>query len=208
MLASVHGLIFVSFRDYLVAEHGAATEADVMAGEGRFLVSEAYLDERFTSLMERACLMTGLSTDTLLSDFGTFTAEKTFARLYPALFERTGSARSFLLTAETRIHEVVRVAIPDALPPKLEVSELGESAIAIVYRSPRRLCAMLRGLVAGTARHYGEDVEIEEQACMHRGDDMQIRGSLRATMIATASAEATSRAPRAGTPRTPLRTDA
>jgi predicted hydrocarbon binding protein len=166
----LHGLIFVSFRDYLVAEHDAATEADVMAGEGRFLVSEAYPDERFTSLLERACLVTGLSRDALLSDFGAFTAEKTFARLYPALFDRTGSARSFLLTVEERIHQVVRVAIPDALPPKLDISEIGESAISIVYTSPRRMCAMLSGLVEGTARHYGETVQIAERSCMHRGD--------------------------------------
>jgi hypothetical protein len=167
----MHGLIFVSLRDYLVAEHGAATEADVMTGEGRFLVSEAYPDERFMSLVERACLVTGLSPEALLSDFGAFTAEKTFARLYPALFDRTGSARSFLLTVEERIHQVVRVAIPDALPPELEVSEIGGRAISISYRSPRRLCAMLRGLVQGTARHYGEDAEIEEHTCVHRGDD-------------------------------------
>jgi predicted hydrocarbon binding protein len=167
----LHGLIFVSFRDYLVAEHGAAKEREVMAGEPRYLVSEAYPDETFTGLVERACLATGLSTDALLTDLGAFTAEKTFARLYPALFERSGSARSFLLTVETRIHEVVRVAIPDALPPELEVAEVGESAISIVYRSPRWLCAMLRGLVEGTARHYGETVQIEERSCMRRGDD-------------------------------------
>jgi predicted hydrocarbon binding protein len=167
----VHGLIFVSFRDYLVAEHGASTEQEVMAGEPRFLVSDAYPDERFTSLVERACEVTGLSHDDLLTDFGGFTAEKTFARLYPAIFERSGSARSFLLTVETRIHEVVRVAIPDAFPPELEVSESGESAVSIVYRSPRRLCTLLRGLVQGTARHYGERAEIEEHTCVHRGDD-------------------------------------
>ena len=166
----MHGLIFVSFRDYLVAEHGAAKEQAVMAGEPRYLVSEGYPDEAFTSLVERACLATGLSADALLTNFGAFTAEKTFARLYPALFGRFGSARSFLVTVETNIHAVVRVAIPDALPPELDISEVGGSAISIVYRSPRRLCAMLRGLVEGTAQHYGETVEIEERSCMHRGD--------------------------------------
>jgi predicted hydrocarbon binding protein len=167
----MHGLIFASFRDYLVAEHGAATEQEVMAGEPRHLVSEAYADEAFTSIVERACVATGLARDVLLRDFGAFTAEKTFARLYPALFGRSGSARSFLLTVETRIHQVVRVAIPDALPPELEISEVGESSLSIVYRSPRRLCAMLSGLVEGTARHYGEPAQIEERSCMHRGDD-------------------------------------
>jgi hypothetical protein len=166
----VHGLIFVSFRDYLAAEHGATTEQEVMAGEPRYLVSDAYADERFTDIVERACRLTGLPPDTLLRDFGAFTAEKTFARLYPALFDLSGTARSFLLTVETRIHQVVRVAAPGALPPELVVAEIGANAISIVYTSRRKLCAMLRGLVEGTARHYGEAVQIEEHDCMHRGD--------------------------------------
>jgi predicted hydrocarbon binding protein len=166
----VHGLIFVSFRDYLAAEFGATTEQEVMEGEPRYLVSEAYADERLTNIVERACRLTGSAPDALLRDFGAFTAEMTFARLYPRLFDLSGTARSFLLTVETRIHEVVRVAIPGALPPELVVSEAGTNAISIVYTSRRKLCAMLRGLVEGTARHYGEAVQIEEQACMHRGD--------------------------------------
>jgi predicted hydrocarbon binding protein len=167
----VHGLIFVSLRDYLVAEHGDATEREVMA------MSRATSPATGTRTSgSRACSSgrvrrPGLSPDALLTDFGAFTAEKTFARLYPALFDRSGSARSFLLTVETRIHEVVRVAIPDALPPELEVAESGESGVSIVYKSPRRLCAMLRGLVEGSARHYGESAEIEERTCVHRGDD-------------------------------------
>jgi len=166
----MHGLILGSFRDYVVAEHGAATEREVMEGEPIYLLSEAYPDERFTSLVVRASRLTGLSPEKLLHGFGAFAAEKTFARLYPALFDLSPTAREFLLTVETPIHQVVRVAIPDALPPELEVSEVGSGAVAIVYTSKRRLCSMLRGLVEGTARHYGETVEIEEQTCMHRGD--------------------------------------
>ena len=167
----MHGLIFVSMRDYLVAEHGATTEQDVMAGEPRYLVSEAYLDERFIALVDRACRLTGLPRETLLHDFGVYTAEKTFARLYPALFALSPTARTFLLTVETSIHQVVRVALPDALPPELEITETDGNAISITYTSSRRLCAVLRGLVEGTARHYGETAQIEELACMQRGDE-------------------------------------
>lgn len=166
----MHGLIFSSFRDYLVAVHGAATEQEVLAGEPVYLLSEAYPDYRFSILVERACGSTGLERDVLLRDFGAFTAERTFARLYPALFDVSASVRDFLLTVERPIHELVRVAIPNALPPELAVSELDEHRISIVYTSPRRLCALLRGLVEGTARHYRETVRLEERTCMHRGE--------------------------------------
>lgn len=166
----MHGLIFVSFRDYLAAVHGSAIEEEVLAGEPLYLVSEGYPDESFITLIGRACQATGLEPDTLLHAFGVFTTEKTFARLYPALFDLSPSARAFLLTVERPIHELVRVAMPSALPPELAVSELGESGVAIVYKSPRRMCVLLRGLVEGTAQHYGESVHIEERTCMHQGD--------------------------------------
>ena len=167
----MHGLIFVSFRDYLAAEHGAAKEEKVMENEPFYFVSEAYPDEQFTALVERAIEVLGMPREKLLHAFGVFTAEKTFARLYPALFALSPTARTFLLTVETSIHDIVRVAMPEAKPPELDVSETESGAVAIVYRSPRRLCTMLRGLVEGTARHYREKVHIDELACMDRGDD-------------------------------------
>ena len=166
----MHGLIFISFRDYLTASHGAGIESLVRAGGPTYLISEAYPDDRFAALVDRACEATGLDRETLLCNFGIFAAEKTFARLYPALFDICSSAREFLLTVEQPIHELVRVAIPNATPPKLAVTELGESGVSIVYSSPRRMCALLRGLVEGTARHYGEVLRLEERTCMHRGE--------------------------------------
>jgi len=166
----MHGLIFVSLRDYLLAAHGAAVEQEVCAGAPAHLVSEAYPDEQFDELLERACESTAHAREVLLREFGVFTAEQTFARLYPDLFNVSPSARAFVLTVERPIHELVRVAMPHARPPELAVSELGERGVSIVYTSPRRMCAFLPGLVEGTASHYGEIAEIEERTCMHRGD--------------------------------------
>ncbi len=166
----MHGLIFISFRDYLAGQHEAGIAQDVMSGEPVYLLSEAYPDERFNALVERACVETGMERDTLLHDFGVFTAQRTFARLYSPIFAMYPSTRSFLLDVERPIHELVRVAIPNALPPELAVSELGDDGLSIVYTSPRQLCPLLSGLVEGTARHYRETVRVEEQTCMRRGD--------------------------------------
>jgi hypothetical protein len=165
----VHGLIFASFRDYLLKEHGPEVEHHVTAGEPQYTLSEAYPDEQFLALLERARVRTGLPLEELLFQFGVFTAATTFARLYSVLFKLSPSAREFLLTVETPIHDTVRVALPDARPPQLEVTDLGEDGIEIRYTSPRRICAMLRGLVEGTGRVFEETLEVVEPECMHRG---------------------------------------
>ena len=166
----MHGVIFTSFRDYLTSEHGGDVAQGVFADEPIFLLSESYGDERLGALMERAALATGRGPDEVVHDFGVFTALTTFTRLYPAFFAIAPSTREFLLTVETRIHELVRATIPNAAPPQLAVTERGDAGVSIVYSSPRRLCVLLRGLVRGTARHFGEDAVIEESTCMHRGD--------------------------------------
>jgi len=166
----VHGLIFASFRDYLHTEHSPGVAQDVTAGEPQYTLSEAYSDEQFLALLERACERTSMSAADVLFDFGVFTAATTFARLYSVLFKLSPSARDFLLTVETPIHDTVRVAMPDARPPELKVTDLGDDGLEIFYTSPRRICQMLRGLVEGTGRVYEEALTVEEPECMHRGD--------------------------------------
>jgi heme-NO-binding protein len=166
----VHGVIFTSFRDYLVAAHGNATAAAVFEAEPEYLLSDSYPDESLLRLVGIAAAHTGVEVDEIVFEFGVFTAEVTFARLYPAFFDVAPSARQFLLTVETRIHELVRATIPSAGPPQLDVAPLGDDRISIAYASPRRLCVLLRGLTEGAARHYGEHAEMEERTCMLRGD--------------------------------------
>jgi hypothetical protein len=166
----VHGLIFASFRDYLVTEHGSDVAHEVTTGEPQYTLSEAYPDEQFLALLDRARARTGLDLEELLFEFGVFTGATTFARLYSVLYRASATARDFLLTVETPIHDVIRVSLPDARPPQLAVTDLGADGLEIVYTSPRRVCAMLRGLVEGTGRVYGETLDVEEPECMHRGD--------------------------------------
>ena len=166
----MHGVIFTSLRDYLTSEHGADLAQDVLGGQPSFLLSESYDDALLSDLVSRAAASANREVDDLVHDFGVFTARTTFTRLYPAFFAIAPSAREFLLTVETRIHELVRATIPNAAPPRLHVEEHGPDGVEITYTSARRLCVLLRGLVQGTAGHYGQTATIEEHTCMRRGD--------------------------------------
>jgi Haem-NO-binding len=170
MIRRVHGVIFAAFSDFVLTRHGADVAKEILAGSPAHQLSEAYADEEFFGLVERACERTGVPTDRLVHDFGVFAGSNTFPRLYPAFFSLAGSSRAFLLTIEDRIHELVRATIPDASPPQLDVQPLGEDGVRIIYTSPRQLCTLLEGLVEGTAAHYEERADVEQSTCMLRGD--------------------------------------
>jgi hypothetical protein len=165
----VHGVIFASFRDFALTRFGSEAAKTILAGRPIHLMSEAYPDEEFLELVRSACETTGTDVDELVYDFGVFAGNKTFPRLYPAFFSLAGGTRQFLLTVETRIHELVRATIPDARPPQLDVEPADGDGLRITYTSPRQLCVLLMGLVEGTAQHFGERAEVTQTACMRDG---------------------------------------
>jgi Haem-NO-binding len=165
----VHGVIFASFRDFLLTAVGPERGQQILAGRPIYMMSEAYPDHEFLALVGAASRALETDQNELVRDFGVFAGSQTFPRLYPAFFSGAGDTRSFLLTVENHIHEVVRATIPNARPPQLDVVALGEDGVRIKYTSPRRLCVLLSGLVAGTAAHYGDEAMIEETACMRHG---------------------------------------
>jgi len=165
----MHGLIFAGLRDFLVSHLDQEQADSVFASGPPYLMSAAYSDDEFLQLVERGRALSGEPLVEFLRSFGSFTGATTFPRLYPAFYEIAGNSRTFLLTVESRIHELVRATIPDATPPRLRI-EATSDGLRIVYDSPRRLCAFLEGLVSGTAAYFGEPVEVSESTCVQRGD--------------------------------------
>ncbi len=102
----MHGVIFASFGDYVAARFGPDGARRVMADEPIYLLSDAYDDARLVELIARVAREAGIPEDDVVHDFGVFTAQTTFARLYPAFFAVAGSPRAFMLTIEERIHEL------------------------------------------------------------------------------------------------------
>ncbi|MGH3102635.1 MAG: heme NO-binding domain-containing protein [Gaiellaceae bacterium] len=166
----MHGIIFTSLRHFVTSRFGAEEATRIWSAEPPYLITEAYSDDAFHELFGKVCDETGSDPVELLRAFGVFAAERTFVLLYPSYFDQAGGARSFLLTVEERIHELVRATVPDARPPLLAVEPLGGDGVRIAYSSPRRLCVLLEGLLLGTVRHYREKVVAEQVRCMHRGD--------------------------------------
>lgn len=135
-----------------------------------FSASQDYPDELTTDLVSAASVVTGVPFDTLLVEFGKRWLRNTGAQAYPHLVQLAGTtARAFLLNID-KVHQHATRSIANARPPRFTYDELSDGRLRIHYRSERRLCLVLEGLILGVGLTFGERLEVVEIACMKKGD--------------------------------------
>jgi predicted hydrocarbon binding protein len=168
----VHGVILSELQKYVEARHGPPMWPALLrdAGLGTKLFSPflTYPDAEIMAIVGAASKVTGKPMGIILEDFGEFMAPDLIA-LYRALIKPEWRTLELLEHTESTIHRVVRSRSQDAKPPELKVARIREHEVVIHYASPRKLCAVAKGIVRGIARHYGERISLIDTACMHRG---------------------------------------
>lgn len=87
---------------------------------------------------------------------------RTFSQVYPAFF-RQENLYSFLRSMYD-VHIAMTKRIPGASPPELLVEPLNEHQAVLLYRSQRGMFGYLKGLLAGAAEYFDEEITTEELA--------------------------------------------
>jgi hypothetical protein len=169
----LHGLIHLELQKFVTASYGAAAWTKMLEGAG--LMTEVYTplasypDSQIVALVGAAEKLTGLPATQLLESFGEALVPA-YLSLYGSLIQPDWRTLDVLEHTEHTIHRVVRIRHPGAEPPRLHAERTGPSEVTLIYDSPRRLCAVARGIAKGVAKHFHERLEIADRECMHRGD--------------------------------------
>ena len=168
----MHGVIFLELRRFVDTGYGEKAWPGLLekAGlQGRmFLATNSYPDADLSAILKVACEATGQSAAALLEAFGAFIVPS-LARIYAAFIPPEWKMLDLLENTETTIHRVVRIREAGAQPPRLKCSRVSKNEVQITYDSPRRLCALAKGIIRGLAAHYRTEATITESACMHAG---------------------------------------
>jgi hypothetical protein len=168
----MHGLIFAELEKFAVERLGAAVWPELLRQAAlpnrMYLPFQQYPDAEVVAIVQAACARTGLSGDALLQQFGEFIAPH-LLEMYAPLIDRKWRTLEVVENTEETIHQVVRLRNPGATPPELRTERVGPSEVVVIYASPRKMCAVAKGIVRGMARHFGELIAMDEPACMHRG---------------------------------------
>src|SRR5262245_53177992 len=169
----MHGLIHLELQKFVESKFGTAAWVTLLARAK--LESEVYTplatypDEQMLALVREAESLSGLPATTLLEAFGEFLVP-TYLSVYGSLLKPDWRTLDILERTEETIHRVVRKRHEGASPPRLRAERTAPNEVVMTYDSPRKLCAVARGIARGVAQKFDETLTIEDRRCMHRGD--------------------------------------
>ncbi len=170
---SMKGVVFDILRDMVEEQFGLAGWNAVLeqaGSEGLYLSTQTYPDAELLGLVAAASEVTGKPVDELVFAFGEFMVKEFYAR-FPDFFDNASGLINFLVSIDRIVHVEVRKLYPDAALPSFTYQGGSIDEITMNYRSPRKLCRLAEGLIAGSARHFGERYQLQHDPCMHQGAD-------------------------------------
>lgn len=170
----MHGLIFFYLQKFADEASKGSTSWDalrssVATSTSKYLPSGVYPDADAVHLLQSIAQSAGRPLPTILEQFGEFLAPH-LVKVAGTHIDPSWHTLDLIEHTERIIHAMIRSANPGAAPPVLETVRQSPNELHLVYTSARRLCPLALGLMRGMAKHYGEEVSIEEPSCMLRGD--------------------------------------
>lgn len=164
------GVIFNVFEEVIVEQFGATMWDDLLDAtelDGAYTSLGSYPDNDIVALIGASAAKLSKSPQDMLRWFGR-NAIPVLALRYPVFFEAPRTTRNFLLSVNSIIHPEVRKLYSGAGCPHFQFKER-PGLLVIGYDSPRRMCHLAEGFVAGVADHYGDNVTVSQIRCMHQG---------------------------------------
>ncbi len=170
----MHGLIFQQLRRYVTERMGAEAwrpllQAAKLDANRLYFAVESYPDSEALALVAAAAERAGVPARTMLEDIGEFITPELLG-MYSYLLAPAWRTLEVIENTEAVIHRVVRIRDKKATPPELLCHRVGPHQLMITYHSQRRMCGLARGIARGIARHYHEQIAIQESRCMLQGD--------------------------------------
>lgn len=135
-----------------------------------FVGPGTYPDADLFTIAGKAAEILGVPLPAALRAFGQYCFPRLAAKV-PALIAVHTTAESLLKSVEGVVHVEVRKLMPNAVTPSFKYREVAPGQLVVEYRSARKLCFLMEGLLDGLALHFGERIEQRQARCMHDGHD-------------------------------------
>lgn len=175
----MRGTIFLAFEYFVVDRWGYERWETIylsvlpnLETQTPFVSPATYPYDDFLEIFSATAILCKQEHDALEKDFG--------RHLFKTLHERMGQlvdcykdVRSLLENLDGVVQAEFRKLLPNAMLPSFNVVDRTERTLTLRYSSPRKLFALVEGLIEGAAAHFGSTVSITRAPTP--GDDPSAR---------------------------------
>ena len=169
----MHGIIFFllqRFADHALGEEGWVSLFDKAGLPFKtYSPAKSYDDQDLLQLVDAAAAIADQPVHDIVELFGEYIGPELLA-LHPKHVDKKWGTLELLVNTEAVLHNVVRHTDPGADPPVLRAQYVDKNEVQLIYASPRKMCPLVKGIVRGLSKHFGETIHAHEDSCMHRGD--------------------------------------
>ncbi len=170
------GAIFVAFERYLegrIGEIGVEELYDNLAFEADappWVGPDSYPDADLLRWVQAVAARLDTPAADVLRAYGRFLMGF-LADAHPIFLVDIETPIEMLEQVEAVIHVEVKKLLQDAHPPAIELRRDDAESGTLIYRSPRKLCVLLEGLLQGLAERFGRRVTYRHTRCMNDDAD-------------------------------------
>lgn len=162
---TMKGTIVVCLKELVEKRFGKPAWESTIAAAGVpgqiFLAPADVPDETVMKILAQLSKVTNTPAQALMDAFGDYWANEYATRVYASYYRQHETAMDFLLGVDA-LHTSMTKTIPNAHPPHFTYERKGDRSFIMTYASPRKLGALVPGLVRGVARRYGARCIIRE----------------------------------------------
>lgn len=169
------GIIFTTLNDMIVEKFGLEVWETLLqrvklASGGIYTAGDTYPFEELQALVIEFAKMQKMDAPKLIEAYGLYMFP-VLAKKYPIFLQGHKTLASFLKSIDQVIHVEVMKLYPDAELPSIKYEEQGSAKLALLYKSPRKLCFLAEGLIQGAAQYFKVKAKINQPVCMHKQGD-------------------------------------
>lgn len=172
----MYGVIFHFLRNYVIERHGGKqTWQALLEAQGynfkMYLPVNDYPYEELVGLVQTASKALKVPVPDVLEDFGAYVGPELLRFYHMYLKDHYSGTFDVVEHAGGTIHGVIHEHNPHRRPPQLSAYRESPEVLMVHYKSHRKLCPVVRGIIRGLGEKYGELFDIIETQCMYEGAD-------------------------------------
>ncbi len=170
------GIIFNLLEQFISENWGDKVYEEILnecslETKGPFVGPEGYPDSDLMAIVSKGVEKSGVALPELLRKFGRF-CFPIMAEKFPDFVTPYKHPRDFLKAADSIIHLEIKKLWEDAKPPGFVFREPDSDRLIMEYRSERKLCKFMEGLIEGIGDYYNTPIQYRQTRCMLNGEDM------------------------------------